>query len=381
MKIKYYYFLLPFLLDMSAGITLFAFPLYAKEYLHLSSLTIGLMAGSLGCLYTGLNLLFEKIEKIIKIKRLIAAGPVLVTLSYISLNFIKSAGLFIFLFSLAAVGHALFWPAFETHLTLGKTERIKKRNLGYFNLGWSTGLTMSGPLLGGFIYGIAGPKAFLISGLIILSGLLLNLVPLKEEELLPDQDPPREHSRNALNTRLLYLVWFSNFLSFLVINTVRTFFPLLGLEMKMSPGFIGFVLFLPGLAQILMTLFLKNNPAWSYNLKAIFWGQGLAILGLVFLGLSKAPAFIGLGLFLPGFMAGITNYSSNLMSLSQEEQGKKRIGIHEALVGLAGIVSGFWGGGISEALGLRAPYLSCALLIGGAIVIQLIAAKRLFRNI
>ena len=128
-----------------------------------------------------------------------------------------------------------------------------------------------------------------------------------------------------------------------------------------------------------MTLFLKNNPAWSYNLKAIIWAEGLAVLGLVFLGLSKTTLMLSLGLFLPGFMAGITNYSSNLMSLSQEAHGKKRIGIHEALIGLAGIISGFWGGTISKILGLRAPYIFCALLIGVAIVIQQIGRRRMRR--
>ena len=377
MKKRYYYFLLPFLVDMSAGIALFCFPLYAKEYLHLNALAIGLIAASLGCLYTALNLLFEKIEKILKIERLIPLGLSLITVSYISLNLIKGAPAFIFIFSLAAIGHALFWPAFEAHLALGKSEKIKKRNLGYFNLGWSTGLTISGPLLGGLIYGMAGPKTFLLSGLIALSGLALTLVHFKEEIPLPDQGLSLPANPRPFDMKLLYLIWISNFLSFLIINTLRTFFPLLGLEMKISAGFIGFVLFLPGLAQILMTLFLKNNPGWSYNLRAIIWAEGLAILGLVLLGLSKTILIISLGLFLPGFMAGITNYSSNLMSLSQEDHGKRRIGIHEALVGLAGIYSGFWGGTISKVLGLRAPYISCAFLIAGAIIIQLIAAKRL----
>lgn len=382
MKKRYYYFLLPFLVDMSAGIALFCFPLYAKEYLKLNALAIGLIAASLGCLYTALNLFFEKIEKFLRIERLIPLGLSLITVSYIFLNLIKSAPAFIFIFSLAATGHALFWPAFEAHLTLGKSEKIKKRNLGYFNLGWSTGLTISGPLLGGLIYGMAGPKTFLLSGLIALSSLALTLVHLKEEEIpLPDPGLSSPANLRPFDMKLLYLIWISNFLSFLIINTLRTFFPLLGLEMKMSPGVIGFVLFLPGLAQILITLFLKNNPAWSYNLKAIIWAEGLAILGLVFLGFSRTILIMSLGLFLPGFMAGITNYSSNLMSLSQEEQGKKRIGIHEALVGLAGIISGFWGGTISKILGLRAPYISCAFLIAVAIAIQLLAAKRLFRNI
>lgn len=378
MKKRYYYFLLPFLVDMSAGISLFSFPLYAKEYLHLSALAIGLVAALLGCLYTGLNLLFEKIEKVLRIERLIPLGLSLITVSYISLNLIKGAPAFVFVFSLAAIGHALFWPAFEAHLTLGKSEKVKKKNLGYFNLGWSTGLTISGPLLGGLIYGGIGPKTFLFSGFIALGSLSLTLVHFKEEIPLPDQNLPKLSEPGLFDKKVLYLIWISNFLSFLIINTLRTFFPLLGLEMKMSPGFIGFILFLPGFSQIIITFFLKNNPLWSYNLKTIILGQFLAISGLILIGFSRSIFFIGLGLFLPGFMAGITNYSSNFMSLSQEEEGKKRIGIHEALIGLAGIISGLWGGAISRALGLRAPYISSALLIliAGVIVIQQKRKKR-----
>ena len=206
MKKRYYYFLLPFLVDMSAGISLFCFPLYAKEYLHLQALAIGLVAASLGCLYMVLNLLFEKIEKILKIERLIPLGLSLITVSYISLNLIKGAPAFIFIFSLAAIGHALFWPAFEAHLTLGKSEKIKKRNLGYFNLGWSTGLTITGPLLGGLIYGMVGPKTFLLSGLIALSGLALTLVHFKEEIPLPDQGLSSPAKPRPFDMKLLYLI-------------------------------------------------------------------------------------------------------------------------------------------------------------------------------
>jgi predicted MFS family arabinose efflux permease len=94
------------------------------------------------------------------------------------------------------------------------------------------------------------------------------------------------------------------------------------------------------------------------------------------LGFSKGIIPIAMGLFLPGFMSGITNYSSNLMSLSEEAESKKRIGIHEALIGLAGCISGFWGGGVSKILGLKGLYYSCGLLIAVAILFQLIFILR-----
>lgn len=369
MKAKYYYFLLPFLMDMAAGLTLFCFPLYAREYLQLNAVSIGLISGTLACLYMGLNLFFYKIETFIKVKRMIYLGPILITMSYLSLGLTKNIILFMALSSLGAVGHALFWPAFETQLTLGKSAEAQKKNLGSFNLGWSSGLTISGPLLGGVIYGLAGPKTFFFAGLTGLLGLILNLLPWQEEDDSSKEDLSKKGPK-VFNQNLLYLIWFSNFLSFLVLNITRTFFPLLGLELKMPPSFIGFILFLPGLSQIIITLFLKNNPAWSYNLKTIMIGQLLAISGLILIGFSDSIFFIGLGLFLPGFMAGITNYSSNFMSLSQEEKGKKRIGVHEALVGLAGCTSGFVGGGVAGIFGLRGPYLFCSLFILSAIGLQ-----------
>jgi len=368
----------PFLMDALMGSISIAVPLLAIS-LGVSSLTLGTIGFAPGLAYISLCFLFGKLSERWHRKNLVLLGCLGYALASFFLIFSSQIYQLYLSMILVGVGAAMFWPALEVWIAEKENKKPLIRRIGLFNVSWSMGLTI-GPLVGGILFGIYLKLPYYFALFVSLCVFFILLwrtqkvsfstsTRISRPQSSFSEDPPKEASLYIQISRVAnFALWFS-------IGTIRYMFPKLGTELGISPSFLGVLMFTLPLSQTLTFYILGVSSRWHYHIFPLVFSQFIAILGLLVVFIVTAfPLFLLAFVFI-GIGIGMTHFSSLFYSINVTFGKGSGAGIHETVLGTGGLLGSLLGGVVAEVFSLRAPYLTAAGLILGAVFIQLLIKK------
>jgi DHA1 family multidrug resistance protein-like MFS transporter len=377
------FYISAFLADLALGAVLLSLPLLLIYKFGANSLLLGLF-GALGAfVYTVGAITTGRFSDRLDRRKIIISGCFLFILVYSFMPFLNHLGQVFFIYVFGALSMSMFWPTIQSWLSQGLNKGKLIRSLTNFNICWSAGLTM-GFLFAGFLFSFDIRAPFLL-GICLIAVVILLLWRQPVPSEMMDEPAKKvfletEKERPEDARRFLYIAWCANFVSWYIAGTVRNLFPKLGTELGFSIRLIGILIFFMMLAQTIMFFILGRTHKWHYRLYPILLFQAFAIISLVMLAVfSNTLYFIAAMVFL-GLSTGITYFSSLLYSLYGFIDKGKKSGIHEAFIGAGTFLGPLIGGFSAHNLGIRSPYLVAALLLGVAIIVEIILRKKVLRH-
>ncbi len=283
----------------------------------------------------------------------------------------------------AALG--MVWPAVQAWLAerTASGRRALNRNLGLFNVSWSTGLLI-GPLVAGYIWRDDFPALPFIlgAGIAAVTIVVLLLTPgggpgLRQQQQsgVDEAATTDEHTWWPL---FMKLAWAGNFSSWFAGATIQTMFPKLGLSPELALGhqLVGIVIFCYWAALMAAFFLARTTQRWQFKIWPLIMAEILSLLGMLLAGLyaNSAAAFC-ICFAISGTAAGVTYVSSLFYSITGPLANcSRRTGFHEATLGLGSLAGGLISGEVAtRCLNLHAPYLAVATVIFLVVLVQVVA--------
>ncbi len=319
-------------------------------------------------------------------KRSAVIGIAGATMFWIIYPFVPSP---LWLLALVPFGGAflgLVWPAVQAWLAerTAPGARALNRNIGLFNIAWSSGLLL-GPLLAGLLWRDHLPRLpFFICAAI---GCAIVAILLRtggggrgarqpagtQTGCAADVDP-------RLWQVFLWLAWMGNFASWYAGSTIQTMFPKLGLDpgLQLSHLAVSTVVFSYWGGLLAVFFLARMTQSWQYRLWPLIGSQALSMLGMLMAArlATTAPQF-ALCFALSGAASGVTYVSSLFYSINGPPWScGRRAAWHEGILGSGGLLGGLLSGEIAMAFGLRAPYVGVATMVGLITLAQLMTWLR-----
>ncbi len=373
------FYIVAFLADLALGVVLLSLPLLLIYKFDATSLVLGLL-GALGAfVYSAGVITVGRLSDRFNRKNIIIFGCLLFIAAYSTLPFLRRIGQIFFLYIFGSISMAMFWPTIQSWLSQGLDKKKLVGALRNFNICWSGGLAL-GFLLAGVMFSF-NPKAPFLFGVLLIAIVVLLLIrqPVTSET----RDAPAqkvfletEKDRPESAKRFLYIAWCANFVSWYVLGIVRNLFPKLSTELGFSSGATGAFVFMMILAQTVMFFILGRTQKWHYRLLPIILFQALAVMSLLVLAFYSGTAYFMAAMVFLGLSGGMTYFSSIFYSLYGFIDKGRKSGIHEAFIGIGAFFGPLVGGLAASGFGIRAPYVTAALLLLIAITTELILNKR-----
>lgn len=318
-------------------------------------------------------------------KRSAVGGVFLASLMWLLYTRAPSAGWLLVMVPVGGASLGFVWPAVQAWLAerTGPGQRALNRNLGLFNMSWSSGLLL-GPVLAGYLWLDSLPALpfVLCSGLGVVIVLILWLTPgggpgVRRTVATDEDSAPYESPAWAW---LMRLAWLGNFASWFAGATIQTMFPKLGLsaEMGLTHRMVGVLIFCYWGALMAMFFLARTTQCWQGKMWPLMVAEAVslgAMLGAAFY--ARTASAFALCFAVSGTAAGVTYVNSLYYSINgPSETCARRTGFHEAILGLGALSGGLIGGEVATLLDLRAPYMAVAAVLAVVIVIQALALKR-----
>ncbi|MCX6338291.1 MAG: MFS transporter [Candidatus Aureabacteria bacterium] len=289
------------------------------------------------------------------------------------------------LFAIAIAGSfstAFFWPPLQAWLSeVGERDRLPER-LGLFNLSWSLGI-MVGPMIGGFLFAVDYRLPWCYS--IGTNSLLLTLLLVVRQPAAGEADgapgPSGGVTCRGDAAEFLPLALWANFACWFCLANIQSLYPKLAVARGFSPQLIGCLLFLVGMAQSAFFIVLRATRAWHFRYGPMVAVHGAAAAGMMVVFYARSVPILSLAFPLIGIGLGLSYYSSIYYSLCGDGAAGKRTGIHELMVGSAFFLGPLAGGFCAQYLGLRSPFLVCALLLAVTAIREAMGWRRASRHL
>lgn len=287
------------------------------------------------------------------------------------------------LYPMSGAALSLMWPAAQAWLgeLCGDNSKRLSRTISLFNVFWSAGL-MGGTLLAGWMWRWGVQWPFVIPALISFASMgILYLTPPGQRA--GTVAPPTVTHVPFETTRLfLLLAWVGNFASWFLRATIGASFPKLGHTLGFPDTVISSLSSISTLALCLMFGLSRVTQRWQYHLRVLLFVEFTGIISMVIVWRALTPAMFALGFALCGLCCAVTYVSSLSYALHGTSANRgKRSGLHEAVLGLGIIVGPLVAGFLGEHLDLHAPFLACAVVIGLAMVAQVVIWCRAPRSV
>jgi MFS family permease len=300
---------------------------------------------------------------------------------------------------------AFFWPCVQASIADRSDAASLGRNLGRFNLSWSSGKG-TGFLLGGVLVSLAGAETVLTLGCVAVAAIFFILPPPRAAAdtgpiAALHSTPARDGNATAAVTQagveadaaaalaptgaadvgaravvFRRLAWLANGAAYGVVATLTYHYP----RMVESHGWSAraFGLFLGGIYFTEMLAFawlLRHSDWWRFRRASLFVPQLLIAAGVAALPLADAPRLAVTALVF-GFGLATCYAASIEYSLLVHEARGRNAGVHETLIGIGSMVVPLAGGLLARAMGVAwAPYLVAA----AAVLASLASQEILFR--
>ena len=272
---------------------------------------------------------------------------------------------------------SLFWPTYETHITVNLDQYRTTKNLQGFNVGWSSGSVL-GCVLGGILFGFNVKVVFYFDFIVILVAAYLILRYVQENftpVTLPIAPPlvGGENREGGMHNIRQFLVfgWMATFCVWFSIGIIVWLFPKFATDVGMSPSTIGFLRATLGLFQAVIFFLLGLNHRWQYSFSNLVIYEIMLIFGFVILIMTSTVAWWALSFAIIGISAGFVYSSSLFYSSRAKTEKSEKMGFHEAVVASGMLFGTFLGGVISRAFSAVGAYSMCISLMFLCIILQM----------
>jgi len=286
---------------------------------------------------------------------------------------------FIFLLSaFHGIAMSMFWPTYESHITVNVDQYQMTKNLQGFNVGWGSGVVL-GSLIGGILFSIHIRGVFYFDFIIALIAIYLvyryihekssnhtNNNAIKQEKSIKVPEAKK-------NTKqFLIFAWMGSFVVWFCMGIIIWLFPKFATDMGISASTIGFLRATSGIFQVIMFFILGLNRRWQYSFPLIAVFEVTLIAAFLILIMSPSVLWWTLAFALMGTSTGFI-YSSSLLYSSQAKTEKsEKTGFHEAVL-VSGVLFGtFFGGIIAKTMSVTATYSMCIGVIIVCIILQVL---------
>jgi MFS family permease len=279
---------------------------------------------------------------------------------------------------LSGAGAAFFWPATQAWIADlgGRGRRALGRNLGLFNIVWSSGL-MIGPALTGYLwaYGHATHQsqklAFTTVSALALALFVLMLVIRRQGTQVEDNGDEQDAVPPANTPIYLRAAWVGVFAGWFAGGTVASLFPKLGEHLGYDERMRGLLCAAYHLGQLVMFTATRVHLGWQYRRWPIVVAEllgGAALLSIVW---ADRPLLFAVAFFFAGLAGGAPYVASLFYSLHgrTENQGL-RTGLHECILASGVFLGPLTGGFLAQHVSLRAPFVLAGAVFLVAIVVQ-----------
>jgi MFS family permease len=271
---------------------------------------------------------------------------------------------------------AFFWPAVQATLADVAERESVTGNLGWFNIGWSTGKAV-GFAAGGFLLAGFGFQALFLTAafaFLAVAALVVNLsrtrAALPAAPAAPGSAPGPAVSPHTVH-RFRLAAWTGNALAFGVGAVLNHHYPNWLTVHGRSEALFGSYLGLVFAAQTVTFAVLTRYSGWRYRAAPLLGSQVPLILVLLILPRLDAPAAILATAPLVGVGLGTAYFASIFYSVQDPSLRGRHAGVHESLLGVGSMILPVAGGWAAGATGhLVAPYLTAALAAVGGLLVQ-----------
>jgi len=375
--------------DLGLSGVFLALPMLAERAFDTSAFQLAI----LWCIGAGMYLVFAPLAGWLAGRigtgKLVLAGALGMGTSYLLLGLTKTLGQLYVARLLLGLACAMFWPCLEAEIADGARTGELRRRMGRFNLSWSTG-SMIGFYLSGVLFRLNWRLPFfcfagwqLVPAVVLMrwGSLRFNKAPdLLEPE---KEEPPRAAKVDSQGRRFMLLALVANFGTWSVASMTLGIFPDMATA-KPLPDLnslqVGVLWGVMGCFRTLVFLLFSRWHWWTHRLSFLFSIQGLSLAGVLAVYFQNSfygfmPAFVLLGLGV-----GMTYFYSIFHSVGAGTSRAMGAGIHEAILGLAGLAVPLLAGKapdlVSRAdhprLHTRIPYLIGAAVVVLCLLVQLV---------
>jgi len=357
------------LMDLCFGVFLFVGPIAAFQLTKEPGLqaALGVIVLAARILF---NTLFGRLSDWLGRKNLLLTSSVLMVVAFVGLTAASNLATIYALAFLVGVANALYWPVIEAWVGEEVHGIPLVRDIGSFNVAFSTGLVLA-PLTSALLEqpgsGPAGQASLLRPTLLglALAAVTFTFILLRPAlshaqiaELRRARPPLPRTSRSR---RFLYAGWLANFVAWCGVGVIRFLFP--GLVM----GQLGLTARTLGLLQTAFYLswavgFVtwRSWTGWRYRRWPLLVSQTIGAAGLTCIWLAPGAWTLAIGLALFGFGMTGPYVSSIFYGLDRYTDKGTKSGLHETILA-AGMLLGL---GVFAALAkwvsLSLPYLVIA---------------------
>lgn len=369
----------PFLFAFIGSSLFVAIPLFILKLGVTDPFVLGLAGASFQISYMTFCILHSVFSRYINRRKAIIAASLIYPVILLGLILTQNLSFIFLLCALQGAALSMFWPTYESHITINVDRSRATKNLQIFNIGWSSGAVL-GCLLGGIIFSIHARGVFYFNLIISLIAIPMairyifghHVGRVSDNEFLPGQE---DIDRNPITSsgkakQFLVIGWMGSFVLWASIGIIIWLFPKFAIDRGISSAFIGVLRAIPGFFQTITFLILGRYQRWQYSFSHLAVFEFMLILTFIILAVSSSLMWWTLGFAIMGIATGFI-YSSSLFYSAQArtEKGEKT-GFHEAVLISGSLFGTFFGGIISRAISINAAYLACIGLIVVCIALQ-----------
>ena len=231
------------------------------------------------------------------------------------------------------------WPALEALVSDGLGGKALPRNVGIYNVVWSTGAS-SVYFVGGVLYETLGPNSIFWVSAIIYAGLYLIVLGLGENPVHASA-PAAPHDPEAVAfvqpvspQAFLRMVWLAIPFSYIANTTIIAVIPGLAATLGFSTAEAGLFCSIWMFVRLGTFVLLWQWTGWHYRFR---WLVGAFIgmtLGFGLLLLSTNLGILVAAQMVYGASVGLIYYSSLFYSMDVGETKGEHGGLHEAMIGV-----------------------------------------------
>lgn len=280
----------------------------------------------------------------------------------------------------------IFWPPLQSWIGDMRTGALGSA-VGKFNIAWSSA-GLVGTLLAGFLSENSTRTPFVIAGLLVaMIALLVTLVPehpsaRAHQSAEPTTTHPAAPRPDPQTHRaFLQASRVANFVAFIGIGTITTFFPKLGADIGLSSSVIGMMVSTYALGRLLTFVVLTHSTRWQYHARLLVAALLVSAASMGLAAASNTLWFLAICFASMGAVGGITYTASLYYALDAPGQSGANAGVHESLLSAGLALAAFAGGVVAQAWGLRAPFLlSGAVLLAGTLWVALRLSRVSVKN-
>lgn len=275
------------------------------------------------------------------------------------------------------VGGAFFFAPFQTFMKgfeSGSAGVV--RSTGLYTFSWSFGLAcgpfISGPLWEKFGWQYCHLLNVLI-GIICFAGIyLLGKMRHSAHKHGDTAGAAQELSAYAHMRDLVWLGWIGSGVGCFVVSIIRGVFPKTATEYGVAVAGSGLALALVSFSQSFTGLIFCFSRTWMYKPLPVGLLGGCGVISSLLFGFGSTTLSYCIAAILFGIYSGGFFFYLVFHALVHPSKSAHYISINEMVVGLGGICGPVVGGILSDKIGLGMPYYFSAVLIAGAVLLQVI---------